>query len=63
MLDTPLIITMASVFVGFLCFGGAFASFMYGKPRRLVWGLFAVAVVCITLIPVTIAVFWATLFV
>ena len=58
--DTVLIITMASVFVGFLFFGGAFASFMYKKPQRLIWTLFTIAIVLITVIPLGIAVFWGT---
>ncbi|BAU97328.1 hypothetical protein N24_3066 [Corynebacterium suranareeae] len=51
---------MASVFLGFLFFGGAFASFMYKKSNRQIWTLFSVAIVLITVIPVIIAVFWAT---
>lgn len=57
---TVLIITMASVFLGFLFFGGAFASFMYKKSQALIWTLFAIAIVLITIVPVTIAVFWGT---
>lgn len=55
-----LLVTMASVFLGFLFFGGAFASFMYKKSNRQIWTLFSVAIVLITVIPVIIAVFWAT---
>lgn len=62
MSNTAMIITMASVFLGFLCFGGSFASFMYKKRPAQIWGLFVAAIVLITVIPVTIAVFWATLF-
>ena len=60
MSNTVLIITMASVCIGFLFFGGAFASFMYKKPQAQIWALFAIAIVLITIIPVTIAVFWGT---
>lgn len=58
-----MIVTIASVFLGFLCFGGSFASFMYKKRPVQIWGLFISAIIFITVIPVTIAVFWATLFV
>lgn len=60
MSDVGLIITMVSVFIGFLVLGGSFKSFMDGRPQRLVWSLFTVAVVCITVVPVIIGVFWAT---
>ncbi|WP_096459187.1 hypothetical protein [Corynebacterium suranareeae] len=60
MSTTVLLVTMASVFLGFLFFGGAFASFMYKKSNRQIWTLFSVAIVLITVIPVIIAVFWAT---
>ncbi len=33
---------------------------MYHKPAKLTWGLFAVAVVLITVIPVMLAVFSAS---
>lgn len=33
---------------------------MYHKPAKLTWGLFAIAVVMITVIPVTLAVFSAS---
>lgn len=59
MSTTVLLVTMVSVFVGFLCFG-AFASFMYKKSNKQIWTLFSIAIVLITVIPVTIAVFWAT---
>lgn len=60
MSTTVLLITMVSVFFGFLCFGGAFASYMYKKSNKLVWTLFTLALVLITIIPVIIAVFWGT---
>ncbi|WP_080792016.1 hypothetical protein [Corynebacterium pacaense] len=61
MSTTVMIITMSSVFIGFLFFGGAFASFMYKKPQAQIWTLFSVAIVLITVIPVVIAVGWGTL--
>ncbi|ANE05113.1 hypothetical protein [Corynebacterium crudilactis] len=60
MSTTVLFVTMVSVFVGFLFFGGAFASFMYKKSNRQIWSLFSISLVLITVIPVIIAVFWAT---
>ncbi|AKK07290.1 hypothetical protein CMUST_15005 [Corynebacterium mustelae] len=56
-MDGTTILTMASVFAGFLCFGGSFASFMYKKSPKLIWGLFSVAILLITVIPVVLAVF------
>lgn len=61
MSTTVMLVTMGSVFLGFLFFGGAFASFMYKKSQIQVWMLFAVALVLITVIPVVIAVGWGTL--
>lgn len=63
MSNTQMFITIGSVFFGFLLFTLSFASFMYKKPPKLTWGLMVAAIVFITVIPVTIAVFWATLFV
>ncbi|MGP6174124.1 hypothetical protein [Corynebacterium sp. A21] len=60
MSDLTMIITMASVFIGFLCTGGAFAAFMYKKSKILVAVLLLIALVLVTIIPVTIAVFFAT---
>lgn len=60
-MTTPVMLTtMGSVFLGFLCFGGAFASFMYKKSPKLTWGLFSAAVVLVTVIPVVLAVFAGT---
>lgn len=59
MSDAGLIVTMVSVFIGFVLFGASFKTFSEGGARRLVWGLFTAAVVFITLVPVGIAVFWA----
>lgn len=54
------LITMASVFVGFLCTGGAFAAFMYKKSKALVVGLLILALLLVTVIPVAIAVIFGT---
>jgi hypothetical protein len=51
-----MLLTIGSVFLGFLFFGGAFASYMYKKPPKLVWSLFVVSILLITVIPVVIAV-------
>jgi hypothetical protein len=58
--DTGVLVTMASVFIGFLLFGGAYASYEHKRPPRVIWGLFTAAVVFITLVPLGIAVFWAS---
>lgn len=60
MSDAGLIVTMVSVFIGFVLFGASFRSFMLRKRPQVVWGLFTAAVVCITVVPVGIAVFWAS---
>ncbi|MBP3088222.1 hypothetical protein EML15_03540 [Corynebacterium sp. sy017] len=60
MVDEVVLWTIASVFIGFLCFGSSFACFMYKKSQVLVWSLFGVAVVFIALIPVCLAVFVAS---
>ncbi|MDK8451533.1 hypothetical protein [Corynebacterium mastitidis] len=54
-----MLVTMASVFCGFLCILGAFASFMYKKPAALTWALGGAALVLVTVIPVVIAVLYA----
>lgn len=56
MMNPAVIATMLSVCIGFLLFGGSFASFMLEKDRRLVWTLFSIAILFITVIPVTLAV-------
>ncbi|MGD7002643.1 hypothetical protein [Corynebacterium halotolerans] len=60
MSDTLMIITMASVFVGFLCVGGAFAGFMYKKSKLLIIALLVIALLLVTAVPVTIAVLFGT---
>ncbi|MBC3186539.1 hypothetical protein H7347_08145 [Corynebacterium sp. zg-331] len=59
MSTTLLLVTMGSVFAGFACILGAFASFMYKKPAALTWALGGAALVLVTIIPVLIAVFYA----
>ena len=54
-----MILTMASVFVGFLLFGAAFWGFMYKWPRSRVWGLVIGAFFMVTLVPIIIALFHA----
>jgi uncharacterized membrane protein (DUF485 family) len=58
--DAGLIVTMVSVFIGFVLFGASFKSFMARRRAAVSWGLFTAAVVFITLVPVGIAVFWAS---
>lgn len=58
-MDTTMYVAMGSILVGFLLFGGAYTSFYYGKSRKLVWTLFALAIVFMTLIPVSLAIFVA----
>ncbi|MDK6260918.1 MULTISPECIES: hypothetical protein [Corynebacterium] len=53
-------VTVCSVLIAFFCLLGAFALFMYGKPRKWVWLLGGLAFVCVTVIPVGIAVFYAS---
>lgn len=60
MSDAGLIVTMVSVFIGFVLFGASFKSFMDRRRPVVVWGLFTTAVVFITVVPVGIAVFWAS---
>lgn len=59
-MDLWMLLTMVSVGIGFLLFGGSFAAFMYGRPRSLVWGLALGALVLCTIIPVTLAVLLGT---
>lgn len=54
------LITMASVFVGFLCTGGAYAAFMYKKSKVLIGGLLILALILVTVVPVAIAVVFGT---
>lgn len=55
-----LLITMISVFVGFLCTGGAFAGFMYKKSKALIISLLIAALILVTVVPVILAVLFGT---
>ena len=55
-----MLLTISSVFLRFLFFGGAFASYMYKKPPKLTWSMFVVSILLVTVIPVVIAVFIGT---
>lgn len=55
MLSPVMMMTIGSVFLGFFLFTGTFASYSYKKPQALTWTLFALAVLFVTLIPVTLA--------
>lgn len=52
-------ITILSVFLGFLFMCGAYASFVYKKPQKFVWTLFIFAVLFLTIIPLSLAIFVA----
>lgn len=54
-----MILTMASVGIGFLMFGGAFFGYMSQWPQKRVWGLAIGALVMATIIPTAIALFAA----
>lgn len=49
------ILTMVSVFLGFLCIMGAFWGFMRGKPRGILIVLGLLALFLVTAVPVTVA--------
>lgn len=53
-------VTIISVLIAFFCMLGAFALFMYNKPKKWVWLLGGIAFLCATVIPVIIAVFYAS---
>ncbi|MBC2682489.1 hypothetical protein [Corynebacterium anserum] len=59
-MSPTIVFTMASVLTGFVFFGASFATFMYKKPKSVVWSLFGIAIVFLTVIPVSLAVFVAT---
>lgn len=58
-MSITMLLTMASVLTGFIFFGASFATFMYKKPKSVVWSLFGIAVVFLTIVPVSLAVFVA----
>lgn len=51
---------MASVFIGFLCTGAAYAAFMYKKSKVLVTALLLIALALVTVVPVAVAVMVGT---
>lgn len=59
-MSTPTLIGIASIAIGFLCIAGAFAAYMYKKPVGISIGLGVLAFFCVTVIPVFLAVFYAT---
>lgn len=59
-LDPMMWLTIISVLIAFFCMLGAFALFMYHKPTKWVWLLGGIAFLCATVIPVIIAVFYAS---
>lgn len=54
-MSTTMWLAIGSIFIGFLLFGGAFASFSYNKSPKLVWTLFGLSLIFTTIIPVTMA--------
>ncbi|MCZ9310334.1 hypothetical protein ACUY3K_10430 [Corynebacterium uberis] len=52
--------TIASVFLGFAAFTGAFVSFRMRWPVALTAVLGAIAFVCVTVVPLIVAVFVAS---
>lgn len=60
-MSMSLYLGMGSIFIGFIFFGSAFYSFHAKKPNKLVITLFSIAIVFMTIIPVTLAVGWAAL--
>ncbi|RNE48073.1 hypothetical protein [Corynebacterium alimapuense] len=56
----PTVLGIASIFIGFLCIAGAFASYMYKKPVALSVVLGIAALIFVTVLPVFLAVFFAT---
>ncbi|MFZ2174648.1 MAG: hypothetical protein WAW17_11545 [Rhodococcus sp. (in: high G+C Gram-positive bacteria)] len=55
MIDTPVIVTIVSVCVGFVTFVLAASGARGRWDRRLVISLFVAAVFCLTIVPVTVA--------
>lgn len=59
-MTTTMLLTMGSVFLGFLCTGAAFAAFMYKKSKVMVLILLIIALVLVTVVPVVMAVVFGT---
>lgn len=58
-MSPALSVTMASILLGFLCFGGSFYAFSTKAPAKVTWTLLVVAIFFISVIPTTVAVFFA----
>ena len=58
--DATTMAGVISIGIGFFLFMGSFLSYYYRKPAKLTWGLFGVAIVFLTVIPVFLAVFAAS---
>ena len=50
-----------SILIAFIFFGTAFYSFHAQKPKNVIILLFSIAIVFMTIIPVTLAVGWASI--
>ncbi|WP_027502755.1 hypothetical protein [Rhodococcus sp. UNC363MFTsu5.1] len=55
MVDTPVILTIVSVCVGFILFVTAASGARGGWHRGVVIALFAAAICCLTVVPLTVA--------
>lgn len=58
-MSMSLYLGMGSILIGFIFFGTAFYSFHAQKPKNVIILLFSIAIVFMTIIPVTLAVGWA----
>lgn len=53
-------IAMGSVLIGFLLFGTAFYSYMLSKSKKVPLALVIISFLFLTVIPVVMALFWAS---
>ena len=60
-MTTTTVIGIGSIFIGFLCIAAAFYSFMTKRPVAWSVGFGLAAFVFVTVIPVFLAVFFATM--
>ncbi|AZA12481.1 hypothetical protein ACFPVT_02875 [Corynebacterium choanae] len=60
MVNLTTLLGIVSIGIGFFLFMGSFLCYYYEKPRQVTWTLFGVAIVFLTVIPVTLAVFFAS---
>ena len=58
-MSTTMLITMTSVCLGFVFMLSAYATYQYKKPPAVTWTLFVLAIVTLTIIPVSLAIFVA----